>query len=505
MVQITSILATALATSLVAGQSSGYKSCDALIDAGLGDSVLFASSRGGDYSRSLGSYYSKTVSEILPWCILQPKSTEEVSKAIKALAPLSAAGQWHVAVRGAGHSHWANNNIAQGVTIDLAQLNTTTVHLSNCGNSTHVASIGAGSRWGNVLAETEKYGLGVTGGRVAGVGVAGLVLGGGASFMSGKRGFSCDDVVNYEVVLADGSIVNANKGENQRLFKALKGGGSNFGIVTRFDMAAYPAGDLYGGIFITTWDHRETVVNTLINVVKDNQDHPADSQIAMYQYRSDQGFPMVGSIPVNVDGDANSPRFTALESIPKLVDLRRKWSYGAMIQSMNDSGGQRYVWFSLSFHADKRILDKAAESFLAVVAEIKATFPDQYVSLNYVFQPLPRSWAKVNPGGNVLGVDETLKEDSIIWLGQCFVNTPEFEAWFHAKLGVVSAELEAFAESVGANTPWRYMNYVSPTQDPIKSYGAQNVAFIRDVAKEYDPTGFFQTRVNGGFKISSVV
>jgi FAD/FMN-containing dehydrogenase len=99
----------------------------------------------------------------------------------------------------------------------------------------------------------EAHGLGITGGRVSTVGVAGLTLGGGASFHSGRRGFACDDMLNYEVVLADGSVVNANKDENPRLWKALKGGGSNFGIVTRFDMAAFPAGDIYGGIALSTW------------------------------------------------------------------------------------------------------------------------------------------------------------------------------------------------------------------------------------------------------------
>lgn len=149
-------------------------------------------------------------------------------------------------------------------------------------------------------------------------------------------------------------------------------------------------------------------------------------------------------------------------------------------------------------------MDKAAESFLALIEDLKASYPNDYVSLNFVFQPLPRSWANVNPGGNVLGVDSSLKEDSIIWLGQVFVDSPEVQAWFQTKLGQVSAELEAYAESIGANTPWRYANYVNPTQDPLKSYGAENVDFIRSVAQEYDPTGFFQTRVVGGFKISAV-
>lgn len=70
---------------------------------------------------------------------MQPKSSQEISTAIKALSPLSAAGQWHIAVRGAGHSHWASNNIAEGVTIDLAQLNTTTVHSSTCTDTTVVS------------------------------------------------------------------------------------------------------------------------------------------------------------------------------------------------------------------------------------------------------------------------------------------------------------------------------------------------------------------------------
>ena len=61
------------------------------------------------------------------------------------------------------------------------------------------------------------------------VGVGGLLLGGGVSFLSAQFGFACDNVLNYEVVLADGSIVNANATSNTDLFWALKGGGNQFG------------------------------------------------------------------------------------------------------------------------------------------------------------------------------------------------------------------------------------------------------------------------------------
>lgn len=81
----------------------------------------------------------------------------------------------------------------------------------------------------------------VAGGRERDVAVAGFLLGGGTSLYTCRAGFGCDQVVNFEVVLADGRIVQANRDEHVDLFKVLKGGGNNFGIVTRFDIQAFSA------------------------------------------------------------------------------------------------------------------------------------------------------------------------------------------------------------------------------------------------------------------------
>jgi hypothetical protein len=70
---------------------------------------------------------------------------------------------------------------------------------------------------------------------------------GGLSFFSSREGFICDNVVNYEVVLASGEVVNANAQENTDLWKALRGGGNNFGIVTRFDLKTFEQGPFWGG------------------------------------------------------------------------------------------------------------------------------------------------------------------------------------------------------------------------------------------------------------------
>ncbi|KAF3352687.1 Galactose-1-phosphate uridylyltransferase [Verticillium dahliae VDG1] len=269
-------------------------------------------------------------------------------------------------------------------------------------------------------------------------------------------------------------------------------------------MAAFPAGDLHGGIFLTTWDQKDKILDGFVDVIATNRNHPADSQIVLFQHQTGLPQPMVGTIAVNTDGNASAPVFDALRGMPSVIDLRQTQTYGELVSSMTDDGGQRYVWFSLCFHNDRRVINKAEELFTKLIAEINSVIPEEDLTIIFIFQPLPKHYGQANAGGNVLGLDKTLTEDSIIWLGEAFINTHAVEALFQSKLAVVSAQLEAYAESIGANTQWRYLNYVNPTQNPLKSYGPENVAFIKKVAQGYDPSGFFQTRVSGGFKISNV-
>lgn len=77
---------------------------------------------------------------------------------------------------------------------------------------------------------------------------------GGFSFFSTRRGWISDSVINFEVVLANGSVVNANVHENADLWAALKGGSNNFGIVTSFDFSTFPQGEMYGGDVVYTAD-----------------------------------------------------------------------------------------------------------------------------------------------------------------------------------------------------------------------------------------------------------
>jgi FAD/FMN-containing dehydrogenase len=135
-----------------------------------------------------------------PNCIVQPVSTEEVSTAVKTLGLRS---NCKFAVRSGGHSTWAgSNNINDGVTLDLGLMNETVYD-----EAANLARFQPGNRWGGVYGVLEPYGVTVAGGRASSVGVAGFLTGGGNSFYTAQRGFACDQVQNFEIVLADGLVL----------------------------------------------------------------------------------------------------------------------------------------------------------------------------------------------------------------------------------------------------------------------------------------------------------
>jgi FAD/FMN-containing dehydrogenase len=132
-------------------------------------------------------------------------------------------------------------NIQAGITIDLSKFNQVTV-----ASNRQTVDIGPGNRWRNVYSQLDAKNLATSGGRVATVGVGGLTTGGGISFFSPRYGFVCDNVENFEVVLASGQIVNANSKTNSDLWRALRGGSNNFGIVTKITHAIVRARRVLG-------------------------------------------------------------------------------------------------------------------------------------------------------------------------------------------------------------------------------------------------------------------
>jgi len=156
-----------------------------------------------------------------------------------------------VAVRGGGHNGGGLGLCNDGLVIDLSGLKFVRVDTSNS-----TVRVGGGNLWGEVDHATHPFGLAVPAGIISTTGVGGLSLGGGVGHLSRKYGLTIDNLLEADMVLADGSVVTVSKDENQDLFWAIRGGGGNFGIVTSFKFQAHPVKNVIGGP--TLWPIEQT-------------------------------------------------------------------------------------------------------------------------------------------------------------------------------------------------------------------------------------------------------
>ncbi|KLJ10859.1 hypothetical protein EMPG_13776 [Blastomyces silverae] len=484
--------------------ATGFPPCDALIRAGLGHRLLLATD--AEYEPRIASWWSLNTRQ-RPWCLVQPRDAAEVSTIMTALLGAGAgngAGDWHVAVRAGGHGPRRSNNIDNGVTIDLGMLNQATYD-----RRTNLASIGPGGRWKDVLAELLKYGVVVPSGRDGDVGVGGFLLGGGSSYYMGREAFACDSVRNFEVVLTNGTIVNANREENADLWLALKGGGSNFGIVTRFDMEALPAKDIAYGTRFMSAEYSSELVDAIVHFTDHYQEFDTDALVAFLMHNT-SAFPVdvvAAAIHVNTEGIHNSTGFKKLNRIPSLIpDETRSLSLADAAEDSQLPSGTWNFGATLTFKNDKRILAHAMKLNEKYVKDLNhAIGPDNFVTLA-LFQPEPSFFGDISKqrGGNMLGVDSQ-EHNAVLWTGGVAVKSDE-QALAIAQTGMSAmvAELKEFSISLCGESRLIYMNYADPSQDPLGSYGKENVDHIRRVAAKYDPLGVFQRRFPGGFKISRV-
>ncbi|PSN74047.1 FAD-binding domain-containing protein [Corynespora cassiicola Philippines] len=460
----------------------------------------------GRYTASQLTFWSTQEQSVSPECIVIPTSTQDVSLAVTILSVGFRANVegCRFAVRGAGHTPIGGAaNINGGVTLDLQSMNSVTVS-----NDQSYVSIGPGNRWGNVYGPLDELDLAMVGGRVTPVGTAGLITGGGVSFFSGRYGFACDNIIAMEVVLANGTITTASPYRNPDLFRALKGGSNNFAVVTRFDARVFPQPDFWGGTIGQPPTNAPLVFDWFPRFASSENFDPYAALISDFAWIA--GVPSIIHNVAYTNGSVSwpPPAFAPLDAMPKLLSTMRVDELTAFTdeiaaaQVATNSRSNMFVTATFA-NVDHGV---SAEVMAGIFALADDAAKDLLLVVGLIFvltfQPLPHAFysKSEDTGGNVLGLDR-FDEDLVNVLITVSWQLPLDDARVEARIKRLEGDIVALERERGVHNEFVYLNYAAKWQDPISSYGATSVDFMKAVSKKYDPHGVFQTGVPGGFKL----
>jgi FAD/FMN-containing dehydrogenase len=243
-----------------------------------------------DYTRA-STVYARAGT---PAIVVQPADETEAAIAVA----FARDNRLTLSVRGGGHSGAGYGTNDGGVVIDLSLLSG--VEVLDDG----LVRVGGGATWGAVAAALRDHDLAISSGDTASVGVGGLTLGGGVGWMVREHGLALDHLVEARVVLADGQVVTANEFENSDLFWALRGGGGNFGIVTRFTFRAHHLDGVVAGVIQFEPDDLATMLRGWRGVMREAPEKLNTTFLWMPSFPGMQGGPQVAVCYADSDHEA---------------------------------------------------------------------------------------------------------------------------------------------------------------------------------------------------------
>jgi FAD/FMN-containing dehydrogenase len=390
-----------------------------------------------------------------------------------------------VSVYGGGHGVTGSAVVDGGICIDLRPIDQAVVDPVN-----RTVKVGGGATWGALDAICQQHGLAVTGGRVSTTGVGGLVLGSGSGWLERKLGFTCDNLIEAEVVTADGRVVTASAEDNPDLFWGLRGGSGNFGIVTSFTFRLHPVGPIVlGGMVMHPAERAAELMKFWRDFMLDAPDEVGSGFAFITAPPMDfvpepvRGQPVVGLV-LCYAGDPEEGRSVMAPLIewgPPAIDLVQPMPYTA-VQQLIDAGnpkGLRNYWKADFLDA---LPDEAVDALVPL-----ATSPTSPLSQVIV----------VAGGGAVARVPEGATA-----FGQ---RTAPFNIHFLSVWGDPADDEVNIAhtrELADAMHPWAngkvYLNFIGDEgRERVESaYGPETYARLRQVKRTWDPENVFRHNQN---------
>jgi FAD/FMN-containing dehydrogenase len=388
-------------------------------------------------------------------------------------------------VYGGGHGVTGSAVIDGGMCIDLRRLDSVVVD-----PVASTVTVGGGATWGQVDSKTQEFGLAVTGGRVSSTGVGGLALGSGSGWLERALGFTCDNLLEAEVVTADGRVVTASPQENPDLFWAIRGGGGNFGVVTKFLLRLHPVGPIVlGGMLMYPAAMAGELVRFWRDFMRDAPDEVGSGVAFITAPPMDfvpepvRGQPVVGVVVCYAGDPEAGARVLAplLEFGPPAINLVQPMPYVA-VQQLVEPGtpkGLRNYW-SADFLAE--LPDDGVDTLVA-----HATAPRS-----------PLSQVMLVAGGGAIA---RVPEDATAF-GQ---RTAPFNVHFlslWADPADDDANIEHTRTMAAAMKPWGtgrvYLNFIGD-EGPGRvesAYGPEKFSRLQQLKRIWDPENVFRHNQN---------
>jgi hypothetical protein len=417
-----------------------------------------------------------------PALVVQPTSAGDVATAVRFARDRGLL----LGIKGGGHNI-AGTSIAEGgLTLDMSRMREVAVD-----PDARLAHVGPGCLLADVDRSTQEHGLATVLGFVSETGVAGLTLGGGLGYLTRRFGWTVDNLEEVEVATADGEIRTASRHENADLFWALRGGGGNFGAVTRFTFRLHEVGPtVYGGLIAWPFDRAEEILRAYRTTTRGS---PRELSVWLIIMRA----PPIPFIPEPWHGErvcAMSVCYTGdlarahdvLAPIRSLddpiVDLLREQPY-VEIQSYLDGGepkGMHYYWKT-------GFATELSDDLLATTRELFADCPVPGAEVGYLHLGgalNERAWDDGAVGNRdaryAIGANGMWQPDE--------PNADMYRRWIR----------DAWERLRPYSTGRTYINFQTADEDEARvraTYGP-NFDRLAELKRKYDPDNLFRTNRN---------
>ena len=378
-----------------------------------------------------------------------------------------------VAIKAGGHNVAGNAVCDDGLVVDLSLMKGIRVDPAR-----RTAQVQGGVRWREFDREASNFGLATTGGTISTTGVAGLTLGGGFGWLMGKYGLTCDNVLSFDVVTADGRFLTASARQNEDLYWALRGGGGNFGVVTSFEFQMHPLTSVLAGLVLYPLSKTREVLEFYR---EQTASVPDELEVYAVRMTAPDGNPAV-AVVVCYCGDLETGEKVIApwrKFGPPLVDLIAPVPF-VQFQCAFDAGsppGMHQYWKT-------NLLRELSDESLRIIED---SFMEMGSPYSFVFlEHLHGAASRVG------------KTETAFYHRDAQYNFTIMSTWTdctEAEKHIAFAR--KFSKAMDPYTTGGYLNYLSrDSEDLVKSAFGENYDGMVAVKTKYDPTNFFRFNQN---------